>query len=479
MSILMARRAWSWLLGKAYGANRDYYEVYGYPHIVRFEDYYNVYSRQDIAKRVVSAPAAAVWRTPPEIKSDSETFVTEFNRVVEEVEFWNAAERADKLCAMGQFSVLLLGFNDGGNLESPVRSTPTTKLIYVQPYAESSVDIPEFDADPSSPRYGKPLKYKLKLIDPTNLMVTTGAGGNVTPVTGKVKELEVHWTRVIHVVEDRLESDLIGIPRLQNVYNILQDMLKTVGGSAEVYWLQARGGLHVDVDKEVDLGTEDAAALSAEIDEFVHQLRRVIRTKGVEINALDQKIHDPSNIFKVQISLLSAATGIPQRILTGAEAGQLASEQDRANWAERTDERRKSFAEPVIIKPFIQRMNQAQVLPDNEYTLEWPEAFKMNPIEEGQAAANMGRAALSFARQDEHTTPITSRTEARKFMNLPAEMDSEDEEIEPNPNDVPDEGDGDDTDTDETAETGDEDASDTDTPEEEESQASVVTAFKG
>ena len=139
--------------------------------------------------------------------------------------------------------------------------------------------------------------------------------------------------------------------------------------------------MHIDVDKEMSMDPADEAALSDEIEEYQHQLRRFIRTRGVKINNLGSDVGDPTGVFGMQMSLLSGATQIPQRILLGSEAGQLASEQDRANWAERIDERQLSFAGPKVLKPLVILLQSAGVLPEDP-TLEWdwPGAFKLSPL---------------------------------------------------------------------------------------------------
>ncbi len=121
------------------------------------------------------------------------------------------------------------------------------------------------------------------------------------------------------------------------------------------------------------------------------------------------------------MGLLSGATGIPRRILLGSEAGQLASEQDRANWAERIEERRTSFAEPVILLPFIRKMQDAEVLPQtDDIEIEWPNAFHMSPLEENQAMAQKARAAVNLSKQNDRGTPVTTVEESREIIGLPA-----------------------------------------------------------
>ena len=72
------------------------------------------------------------------------------------------------------------------------------------------------------------------------------------------------------------------------------------------------------------------------------------------------------------MKLISAASGIPLRIMTGSERGELASTQDDGNWASRIEERQLHFAEPMILRPLIDRLIELRALPepsDGEYQL--------------------------------------------------------------------------------------------------------------
>src|SRR5690606_32676688 len=84
---------------------------------------------------------------------------------------------------------------------------------------------------------------------------------------------------------------------------------------------------------------------------------------------------DPGPHFDVQIALISAATGIPQRILMGSERGELASSQDERNWAVQVADRQNDFAETQVLRPFVNRLIGWGILPEptgGHYEVEWP-----------------------------------------------------------------------------------------------------------
>lgn len=424
------RRLASWMQ-QTFAGKRDIYSIYGYTLNPSYEQKLIKYLRQDVAGRVVDAPAAALWTNPPQVTSSNEAFNSAWQDLVAKYKLWAHMEKADKLAGIGHYSIILIGFNDGSSLDKPVNTRSITqkqkgKINYLQVYSQYAVQIKEIDSDERSENFGKPKIYTIQPGRDLILGFDANRARNKNSYDMN-KTMDVHYSRVIHIAENTMESDIVGSPRIERVYNLLDDILKVAGGSAETFWLTANRGLHIDIDKEMELDPTDAANLSAELDEYQHQLRRVIRTRGADIKSLGSDTPDPRGTFSVLIALLSGATGIPQRVLLGSEAGQLASQQDRANWAERIDERRIGWANPYVIYQIFQKFTAAGYLPEadtNQITVAWPSAFKMSPFEEAQTSAQHARSATNFAKAIETmenmkkgvpgtpdtTDPITGKT---------------------------------------------------------------------
>jgi hypothetical protein len=388
--------------GLSFSGKRDIYTVFGYPRVLSFADLFVRYQRQDIAGRIVDEPVSFTWDFPPEVLFSGSP-VVEWNTLVAQHKLWSAFEQADTLCYFGRFAAIILGFDDTDDLSKPVGKR--AKLVYTQAYGEDSTTINQFYSDPRNPKFGLPLMYSMQLSTPT----------------GKSMNFGVHESRVIHVVDKPLQNRIYSIPRMEKIYNLLDDILKVAGGSAETCWLTSNRGMQADVDKEMELGVEDAKALSDEIEEFQHQLRRFIRTRGVKITNLGSDVIDPRGVFAVIIGLLAGATGIPQRILMGSEAGQLASEQDRANWSTFMDRRRKNFAEPFVLRPALEKFMQLGMIPQvgfEDVSYKWPSAFRQNPLERGQTMAQVARAVVNLSKAYPEPTQIITVEEARRFVGV-------------------------------------------------------------
>ena len=270
----------------------------------------------------------------------------------------------------------------------------------LSPYAECAAHIDEFDGDPQSERFGRPWMYTLQI----------NAEGKRTDIPGS---LRTHHSRIIHVVENPLEDDVFGRPRLQNVFNLLDDLLKVVGGSGETYWLEARRGLHANFHADAKpLAPADQEKLKDQIDEYVNNMRRVIRTQGMDLKTLGGSVSNPQGPFDVIMKLVSVATGIPIRILTGSERGELASTQDDGNWASRIEERQLHFAEPMILRPLIDRLIELRALPepsDGEYQINWSSLSDPGERERAETADKLASAAVKFQTAKRILTPDEAR----------------------------------------------------------------------
>ncbi len=408
----LMQRAWlAMRAGFAFRGARDYYQVFGYTRILKPEDLLAKFERQDIVQRIVCQPAEATWAYPPTVVQASAQSLWE---KLQEHKILSALLQADKLLCFGPYAILWLGLP--GNSETAATSTKVDDIAFISAHGANAVKILKTEENTASPRYGLPTMYEVTI---------DRAGVPASAQMGK----KVHWTRVIHVCDVPLQGRAYSIPRLQPIYNLLDDILKIAGASAETFWLAANRGLQVDVDKEMVFGEGDAKALADEVDEYQHQLRRVLKTRGVKVTSLGSDVADPQGTFNTLIGLLSSATNIPQRVLMGAEAGQLASQQDRANWSEYIERRRSIVAEPYILGPVFEAMASLKMIGAEEVKkLEyvWPPAFRQNPLEISQTMSAKARALINLSRQSQYGTPYVGFGEGRELMGLPKKLPTDD-----------------------------------------------------
>jgi len=387
-STLVSRVKFAQQLGQSYGTDRDLYRICGYPLSITFEQYEGRYERQDIASRIVNAYPDATWRNEPQVYETEEADETAWEKawtgVTKDLRLYHYLNRTDRLAGIGQYAVLFLGFDDGKDFSQPV--TGAKRLVYLQAYNQSNAAIAQKNEDTKDPRYGLPEYYSLiQHEDADNLI-----GGTPAPIDARVRgsagmigKNRVHWTRVLHIADGCLDSDVFGTPRLQSVYNRLQDLEMMAGGSAEMWWRAGFPGLQFVADPEAEL--PDKEEMKDQIEKYIHGLQRYLRLQGVEAKSIGSPggLTAPTSYFDLEIALISSSSQIPKRILLGSERGELASDQDERAWHDRIDERRKTWAAPSVMMQLIRQMTMAGVLPElpegEGPTVEWA------PIEEQSA----------------------------------------------------------------------------------------------
>ena len=387
---------------QSYAGDRDIYEALGYKDTLVFDDYIARYFRQDIAKAVIDRPVKASWKGDIEVientRSKQTKFEKEWRKLYTKLKLKSIFIRADKLTGLGSYSVLLLGLNDVRTREGLKNKVKKgSNLVYVKPFSEPSAVIHKWDEDERSPRFGKPLLYKISLssqgLDPTNSVRSVKS----SEYSGT---LIVHYSRIIHLTEDVLEDEVFGIPRLQVVFNRLMDLEKLIGGDAEMFWRGARPGYTGNVKEDYEMTPEMLLDLQDQIKEFEHNLKRVLVNEGVDYKSLEQQIADPSAHVTVQIQMISAVTSIPARILIGSERGELSSAQDKQEWISYVTSRREEQNEPGILRPFIDHLIEYKIITApkaEDYIIVWDKLFSLSDKEKVELGKNRAIALKEYS----------------------------------------------------------------------------------
>jgi len=367
------------LLSKAgvasqYGGKRDVSEACGYPPSLEFYDFMETYSRGDIAKNLVEAYPDYTWSSDPVVfESNNKTkkltkWDKSFIKFVRKTNLFSVMHKLDILAGIGRYAVLLVGFQDGDDLSRPVEKGKN--VMYLQPYGENAAMISEWVMDKKDARYGKPLMYQIT----AGMSTTSTTGGTVGMSLPFTETFPVHYSRIIHVADNCLENSVHGIPRLQNVYNRLMDVMKVASGSAEMFWRGGFPGYSFEAKDGVQLPEgDDLKKMNEAIQEYVHGLNRYLKLQGIETKQLNPQLESPKDHFDIQLSLISAASKIPKRVLLGSEQSVLAADQDTKGWNSRVMRRRLRFAEPMMLRALIDTMMKTGILESvDDYEVKWP-----------------------------------------------------------------------------------------------------------
>lgn len=405
----MARMAY--LHGVTHEGARDLNAVFGYKEAINYEHFYAKARRQDVAGRIVTAYPDATWSSPPSFVEDESTAEQtalekkvhdEFDRLG----LWDKVRRADILAQKGRYSIIYFGMSDGFDPEEPLEGNH--KINFLSVFGEKHARIKKFDKDITSERFGKPELYE----------VTVNVDDNSDTHV-------VHHSRVVHICERNLESEIYGQSILELVYDRLDDLNKVIGGAAETFWLNARGGLHVNADKDVEI--PDPEKTKEAIDSFVNQMSRVLRTKGMDAKMLNATVASPKDHADSILQLISGATGIPKRILVGSEQGELASSQDQGNWSTRIDERRHNHCEPRILRPIVDKMQEIGFSIPEDYSWEWPPLSQMSEKDKADISKSQAQAIATYSNAPEADSLITPRQFVEDVLHLEYREDELDE----------------------------------------------------
>ena len=136
-------------IGSTEDGTRNLWTLFKYSKAPTFDTYWQKYSRQDIAHRIVVDMPRQCWRDVPEIE-DKDTEL----QTLKSMGAFRALEKADILNRIGSLSVLYVGVPDGLKSEEPLGKANATAMreVYFTPYPEDGVQVSDVDSDPASPR---------------------------------------------------------------------------------------------------------------------------------------------------------------------------------------------------------------------------------------------------------------------------------------------------------------------------------------
>lgn len=418
MSTLVNRAALAYRMGtQTYSGDRNINEALGYPLNLTYKDYYSRYSRQDLAKAIIDRPVRATWHGPIEVLESNDDKETQLEKEWanlfkdETLNIRSILSRVDKLASLGKYAALLIGLDDtkaNTDFIEPVK-TGKRQLKYLKAFSEDNLDIAQLETDPMNPRYGLPLVYQVTIED-------VAASTTMT--------LMVHYSRIVHIAYDKLDSEIEGTPQLEVLFNRLLDIEKLVGGDAEMFWRGARPGYHGKVDPDYQLTPKAKADFKDQLDEYEHNLRRFLIMNGIDIQTLAQQISDPKNHVDVQIQMISAVTGIPKRILTGSERGELSSTQDQDEWNAYVGSRRENYIEPNILRPLISALIKFQILPKpkDDFTIQWSDLFAKSDKDKAEIGKTRAEALNKYMNAPGAEGVIPPDSFLEFFMGLSSEQ---------------------------------------------------------
>ena len=306
---------------------------------------------------------------PLEEGVDKEEFNEEAQKVLLELNAKDVFTQAAVFERAYGWSIVALGYRDkASSLKDPL-DTPE-KIVDLEAYGPPMiVGDPEIEKDKSSPRFGLPKIYKIRIAEN--------------------EEVEVHYSRIIHFATRLLDHPWKGMSVLEPVWDDLTVIRNIAWGMGQTLYRYGSGFPVVTVKgatrEQLREWNREWGPLTARTSLFKSD-KQDIEFKGLAGRALD-----PEPYYSAIMERISAGSGIPKPMIIGAQAGQLAgSEVNEREYFKLISDAQSRY-EPGIMD-LIDRLMKTGQIPDVPYRINWVGGFEINPRDKAAAELDKIRA---------------------------------------------------------------------------------------
>lgn len=334
---------------------------FGYPDLLEFGLFWNMYRRFGIAKAVITIPPDLGWRTVPTVEG-SDQFNTELESIAKRINLWSRLKGLDTRQRVGRYGGMYMRVRDGKDPSEPLEMLPgAIALMEMVPLYESQLKVTTTDRDPLSDTFGQPSHYDFN----------GSAAGNRDDKS--VSAFNIHPSRIVIASEGADDGSIYGIPALEPVYNALMDLIKISGAGGEGFYKNAAQSI-VFTLKDVAGAANNKDLLeqfSENMDDFTrNRTNRSLMTPGFEANTLESSLASPKDAFAVALQPVSAGSGIASSQLVGNQTGVIAGDQDSVSTLMMIQSRRENF-QTDMLRDVLDWMIKFGALPASEYEVEW------------------------------------------------------------------------------------------------------------
>lgn len=396
----------------------------------------SLYEYLGIARRAGDAFPNATWSSEIKVTDteDDDESETQFQRAWDELtqrhNIWNLLTRLDKVLSYSSWAVLRFGIQDGRELTEPAgKHALDLDHLFFSVHGENNAGMFSFYDDPTKPDYQMPMTYDLRT-GGTDWGTSGGVGLYSAPLPTDF--IKVHASRVLHVAENRTENDIIGKARLQHIHYYLLNLLKVSFSAAESWYFKVRCPYILNLDGDTSALADDELEDIQEMwqDIIDGGFSKALVTKNGKVEIASAVADDPSGHVATIKQDIAGAMPMPMRILDGSERGELASSQDANNWNGTIEQRRKEFAEPEILLPFIWKCIDFGILPEprGRISIEWPPMTIENAKDKAETA-NMIASAIKNFEEGMGETYLTRKQFVEDVLKMPYREDEINEKL--------------------------------------------------
>ena len=338
--------------------HKNYYDDFGYPDQVTFEQLYQMYQRNDLAKAAVKKTTEKTFQNLPEIMS-GETPIAELVDAFDRLGFWDKLADTDEYAQVGGYAGLVLRIADGKRFDEPVDGVYSIDdLVEIIPAWSEQLKVSEWHLDETDPdTYGKPKTF-------------TFNESAVKQHQGAHRSVVVHPDRVFVWSPD---GTVNCSSALLSGYNNLLDMEKISGAGGEGFWKTAAARLNIEIDKETDFETfkraveaQTGKSFQDALDEKAKKLNAGFDSsyisQGMKVGTFSISLPQPKEFFEIPLQAFAAGRSMPAKILVGMQTGERASTEDAQEWNNTIMSRRNRWTIPSM-KALLQKLEAFGMIP--------------------------------------------------------------------------------------------------------------------
>ena len=339
----------------------------------------NYWRRNPIARQIVDSPIEDAVSPRPVFKTKDGERLLDLERELERVGFWDASVQGTRLERVESGSYLHLIYSGGASLESKPGDNAKLEEIIAKP--KKDIVKTEYEKDPMSPLYAKPISYEV-----------TTKGGNKT----------VHASRLWPLVSASLDDD-----EPTSILYSLADQLYLMGNQdwafGQLPWKYAAGFNVAYLPNDAT----DPEYDEFEADFFPNENNLYVIRKGPTPElSYDFEFKypgghvDPKEYTARMWDEVAGGSGIPKCILFGTEAGAVTgSEINVRDYMKTIARLREQRFEWLLRKlyPILREHNDIDIPED--VVDEWPSVWELNDNEQAELDVKRARAI--------HTTAMT------------------------------------------------------------------------
>jgi hypothetical protein len=385
-----ARRLENMFPGYFPDQKHDHIKDFGYPTTVIFNQTYQMYLRNGVARAAVEKTILKTWQDNPTLWETEKPEETEREKEIrqkfDDLRLWQKLAEADRRAMVGGYAGVILRFADSKRFSEPVDTVPggLDGLVEIIPAWEGQLTVSEWDGDERSETYGQPLMFGFN---------EAAVGDNQRQA--KNRSFELHPDRVIVWSKD---GTVHNRSDLEPGFNDLITMEKISGAGGEGFWKNSKSTPILETDAGVSIEdmakgmnvpvAEIADKMNEQVEDFNKGFDAMLMLQGLKAKTLGVTLPIPEHFFAVALNAFAASMLIPVKILIGMQTGERASTEDADEWAQTNKARRVNIAIPNIMQ-MVQRLERFGILPERDWHLHWPDLTEASMAEKIDRAVKM------------------------------------------------------------------------------------------